>query len=240
MIQKLQTINSTSAYLSGLLKNSELPDRYCVCADFQTSGRGQAGSWEAENGKNLLFSFYLKTDKIPLQSQFLLSEIVALGILSALKKYLPEIKIKWANDIFYQDKKLCGILVEPAVLGNKMKHAVVGIGLNVNQSVFLQNSETATSLKIVLQRDFDLNAILEEILMEIFSLYDHFSTENSAELQKNYFENLYRNSGFHFFEAYNEIFKAKVLSVNSDGRLNLLTNNGLERNFYFKEVKFLI
>ncbi|MDR0831154.1 MAG: biotin--[acetyl-CoA-carboxylase] ligase [Prevotellaceae bacterium] len=240
-INYLLSTDSTSVYLRNLLKDGDLPDKYCVCADFQTVGRGQMGTvWESNKGENLLFSVYLKTAKIPVNQQFLLSEIVALGIISALKKYLPEIKIKWANDIYFQDKKLCGVLVENVIAGSQMKYSIIGIGLNINQLYFSEKTSNAISLRKILNKKFDLKVILQEVLNEIFTLFDNFLPEKSEDLQRQYFENLYRNSGFFPYSADGENFNAKIVSVDADGRLNLLTDNGIEKSFYFKQVQFLI
>ena len=240
-IIKISEIDSTNLYLRKLLNESDLPNFFCVSADFQTNGRGQQGTiWEANRGENLLFSFLIHSEKIPITQQFLLSQIVSVGICNALKDSGLDTKIKWANDIFYQDKKLAGILIETIISGDKMKYAIVGVGLNVNQSAFSENLPNAISLRQILGKKIDCQAILENILTEIYKLFENFDIKNSENLQKKYFELLYRNSGYHLFEEKNEKFYAKILSVASDGCLKLLTDNDLEKSFYFKEIKFVL
>ena len=238
---KIPQTDSTNLYLRKLLNESDLPNFFCVSADFQTNGRGQKESvWESNRGENLLFSFLIHSGKIPLEQQFLLSEIVSIGICNALKINSLSTEIKWANDIFYQDKKLAGILIETIIAGDKMKYAIVGIGLNVNQTEFSENLPYAISLRQILGKKLDRQAILENILVEISILFENFDVKNSADLQNKYFELLYRNSGYHLFEDKNGKFYAKIISVAPDGCLKLLTDNALEKNFYFKEVKFVV
>jgi len=240
MIKILET-DSTNLYLRKLLNESDLPNFFCVYADFQTSGRGQKGTvWESNRGENLLFSFLIHSEKIPIEKQFLLSEIVSIGICNALKHSGLDVKIKWANDIFYQNKKLSGILIETIIVGEKMKYAIVGVGLNVNQIEFSENLPNVVSLRQIFEKKLDCQAILKNILIEISILFENFDVKNFDDLQKKYFELLYRNSGYHLFEEKNEKFYAKILSVGSDGCLKLLTDNNLEKSFYFKEVKFVI
>jgi len=238
---KIPKIDSTNLYLRRLLNKSDLPSFFCVSTDFQTSGRGQQGTiWEANRGENLLFSFLIHSEKIPPDKQFLLSEIVSIGICNALKNNGLNTTIKWANDIFFEDKKLAGILIETIISGDKMKYAIVGVGLNINQMEFSKNLSNAVSLRQILGKKLDCQVILENILKEISLLFENFDIRNSDDLQKKYFELLYRNSGYHFFEKNNEKFYAKILSVSSDGCLKLLTDKGLEKNFYFKEVRFML
>jgi BirA family biotin operon repressor/biotin-[acetyl-CoA-carboxylase] ligase len=240
-ILKISETASTNLYLRNLLNDSELPNGFCVSADFQTSGRGQKGTiWEAEKGENLLFSFLIHSEKIPLEKQFLLSEIVSIEICNALKTIGLNTKIKWGNDIFFDDKKLAGILIETLIANGKMKYAIIGAGLNVNQKDFPKNLPNAISIYQILGYKVDCEAILKNILTGILSSFEHFNIENSTNLQKKYFDLLYRNDGFHLFEAQNKKFSAKIISVAPDGCLKLLTDNKLERNFYFKEVKFCL
>jgi len=238
-ILKISETDSTNLYLRKLLNDSDLPNFFCVYADFQTNGRGQQGTnWQSKRGENLLCSFVIRTPKIPLDKHFLLSEIVSVGICNTLKKNNLDVRIKWANDIFFKDKKLAGILIETIVCGNKMKYAIVGVGLNVNQIVFPENLPNAISLRQILGQQLDNRVVLESILTEIHKLFDNFDVKNSENLQKRYFDLMYRNCGYHIFEDKNEKFFAKILSVAPDGCLKLLTNNNIEKSFYFKEVKF--
>ncbi|MDR3226315.1 MAG: biotin--[acetyl-CoA-carboxylase] ligase [Prevotellaceae bacterium] len=240
-MEYLTTVDSTNNYLKKLASEHILPDGYCVCADFQTLGRGQVDSnWESAKGENLLFSIYFEAGKIPLNEQFLLSEIVSVGIGNALKKYVPDVKIKWANDIFVNNKKLAGILIETVIQNSKMKYAIVGVGLNVNQLEFIQNRTTAISLRQILGKQIDRDELLTELLTEINLLYGNFEVNSKYNLENEYFKLLCRTDNFYEYSSEGETFRAKIVSVDSDGCLNLLTDKDLIRKFYFKQVKFLI
>ena len=118
-------------------------DLFTIYTDFQTAGRGQQGNgWESEKGKNLLFSTLLREWSIPVSSQFLINQIVSLSLYHTVRAILKEdqqslLTIKWPNDLYFQDKKLAGILIENIWQGNQVSHSIAGIGLNVNQTVFL-------------------------------------------------------------------------------------------------------
>ena len=240
-IEFLDSIDSTNIYLSNLLENNDLPNGYCIVANFQTAGRGQVGNvWESEKGQNLLFSILLKTEKIPLNEQFMLSKIVSIAIYNVLKNNGIETKIKYPNDIFYEDKKLAGILIENKIVGNKMKNSIVGIGLNVNQLEFVENKYTAISMRNITKIIYEKKIILQSLINQIVLLLNNFEINNKDWYETEYFKHLYRNSGYFSYEANNEVFEAKIISVSPNGKLKLLTNNNIEKDFCFKEVKFIL
>ena len=137
-IIKLNATNSTNTYLKNLIKEKPIADLSCVWALSQTQGRGQQGaSWVAEPGKNLTFSVFKKFDQLPSEYHFLLNMEVSLAIFRALKKlYIPDLAVKWANDILSAKKKICGILIENTLHKEYITASVIGIGLNVNQLFF--------------------------------------------------------------------------------------------------------
>lgn len=242
LIHWIDEIESTNTALMQRLAGETLPNGYCLATRFQTSGRGQAGnSWESFRGENLLFSLVLHSGKFPLQKQFLLSKVVSVAIIGWLGSRGVEAKIKYPNDIFAGDRKLAGILIENIIAGGKMKYSVVGIGLNVNQREFAENSATATSMSKLSGQRYDLESELRGFIAEILSSVEHFSENTADEFRQLYAENLYRKEGFYRYQMPNgEEFSAEIVSVSDDGLLTLRTEAGEERRFYFKEVKFLI
>lgn len=239
----LDTVDSTNRYLADMLKNGLLPNGYCVCSEFQESGRGQVGNvWESQKGQNLLISILLHSEKIPLDKQFLLSKVVSIAICQFLEKNSISAKIKYPNDIFYGDKKIAGILIENQITGNKMKYSIVGIGLNVNQLEFeANNSRTATSMRQITGIIYDRQLLLSNLRSLIVDLVEDFDVEHKDFYKKLYFANLYRRDGFYKYEtADGETFEAKIVDIADDGMLQLITDNGIEYNFYFKQVRFVI
>ena len=133
---------------------SEIDNLSVVSALRQTAGRGQRGNrWQSADGENLTFSIVLKFGADQLESmaasgQFVISEVAALSVVDFLARHDIEAKIKWPNDIYVGDKKICGILIENALKGNCLSHSIVGIGLNVNQTVFDPSLPNPTSMAI--------------------------------------------------------------------------------------------
>ncbi len=229
---------STNELLWKMLREGAFAEGFVVRTDFQTAGKGQIGnSWESEPGKNLLFSMALFPQKIRPDQQFLISQLVSVGIKKALDEYVDDITVKWPNDIYWKDKKLAGILIENSLQGRQIKFAVVGIGLNVNQTEFVSNAPNPVSISQIVGKHIARNPLLEKICQNIMDLYCHLNVE---KLQAEYGNMLFRKDGFHTFKADGELFQARIFAVHPDGRLELETSEGEYRSFYFKEVSFVI
>ena len=145
----LDETHSTSNYLLELCQQSVQPleEFTTVTASFQTAGKGQRGnSWESEAGKNLLFSFVLYPKFLEARQQFLLSQFVSLAIKEELESIIKEISIKWPNDIYWREKKLCGILIEHQLCRSHIERTICGIGVNINQALFRSNAPNPVSL----------------------------------------------------------------------------------------------
>jgi BirA family biotin operon repressor/biotin-[acetyl-CoA-carboxylase] ligase len=208
-----------------------------VYTDFQSAGKGQPGnSWESARGNNLLFSIVLHPVQVPVDELFLISELVSIAIKRALDVYTPNIAIKWPNDIYWNDQKLAGILIENSLQGNKIKTVVIGIGLNVNQKKFESDAPNPVSLFQITGKSINRKQLLDLVCRNIMDLYEEFDLER---IQSEYSTSLYRKEGFHLFQA-DELFRAKIIDVHPDGKLELETENGNRKGFYFKEVQFVI
>ena len=246
MIEYLDTIDSTSTELRRRMSVEELPHGYCISADFQTSGHGQATNrWESEDGKNLLFSLLLRPTVIPAAEQFVITELVTLAIINALQDYIRQkITIKWPNDIYVGDKKLCGILIENALCGSTIDTCIVGIGININQELFVSDAPNPVSLKQLNGRDNDRGEILAEIYQNILNYYGYLADnwQNNDIKQSLYYEymnNLYRRTGYHNYSTpEGERFRAEIEDIGPQGHLTLRLESGELRTFAFKEVIF--
>lgn len=239
---KLSEIDSTNSYLKILLSNSKpLADGTVIMADHQYAGRGQQDNkWETEKGKNLTFSIYLKTTFLPLNQQFYLNKAISLGINDALKQIIGNnCKIKWPNDIYFEDKKLGGVLIENMAAGRHLKASIIGIGLNVNQINFTTNLNKAISISKILHQDYDLQLLLSQICKCIEARYLQLKTNKFDILDREYLQRLYRINETHAFEINGEMVFAKIVNVKADGKLQLLINDEIQ-NFDLKEVKFVI
>lgn len=196
--------------------------------------------WLSESGKNLTFSMYVSLEHFSIKRQFQLNQAISLGLLFALKKHITQVQIKWPNDILADKKKIAGILIENTVSNSIIKHSIVGIGLNVNQTDFPDDLSQATSLKRALNKNFDLDSLLVEIRNAIkkqILLLDVLSVDKLQEL---YLENLYLyKTTSTFLSNDKKIFKGMIEGVANDGRLLIKTPSKTILSFGFKEVGFL-
>ena len=137
MIVKVDETESTNAYMKKLVREERPEEGSLVIADFQTGGRGQMGnSWFSSKGDNLLFSLVIYPKTVRANEQFIISRIASLAIKNTLDQFVDDIRIKWPNDIYWNDKKIAGILIENDLQGNTIDNSVIGIGINVNQEMF--------------------------------------------------------------------------------------------------------
>ena len=233
----IKETQSTNTLLWEMLRKKQLPEGFVVQTDFQSAGKGQTGnSWEAERGKNLLFSMLLYPQRIPTDELFLISQIVSLAIKKALDKYTTDIEVKWPNDIYWKNKKLAGILIENSFQANKVK-TVIGVGLNVNQLIFLSDAPNPVSLGQITGHTLNRSQVLKSICENILELYQESNTDY---IRSAYTDILYRRNGFHPYKTETENFIAKIVSVHPDGKLELETEQGERKGFYFKEVQFVL
>ena len=235
----LAETDSTNRYLNELVGKKKAEEGTIVVTDFQTAGKGQTGnSWESEAGKNLTFSLLLYPTEMDIREQFALSEAISLGLTDTLQVYAEGFSIKWPNDIYWQDKKIAGILIENAIMGRGISHCIVGIGLNMNQEEFISDAPNPVSLKQITGKEFPLYELLLTLRENIFNRYIQLLHQDET-LYKDYFKSLYRKTGFHLYEAESEKFEAKIKSVQLSGHLVLEDKAGKERVFAFKEVRFV-
>ena len=175
-IIKLDAIDSTNSFLKNLSVNATVQDFTIVVAKQQTSGRGQMNAeWVVEGGKNLTFSVFSCFDDLPISNQKYLNFSVSLAVFEVLNDlFLPKLTIKWPNDILSVNKKLAGILIENNLKGNKISSSIIGIGINVNQQKFSKDLPNATSVKKILSKEFDLDILLNEVLIRLKEKLDLF------------------------------------------------------------------
>ena len=229
---------STNDLLRQMLAENDLPEFTVVQTDFQFSGKGMAGNvWESAESENLLFSILLKPKNINSAEQFIISQMISNAIKNTLDKFATDFTIKWSNDIYWKDKKICGILIENDLIGNKIKHSVIGVGLNINQIKFSEKLLNPVSLKMIINESVSQEQILADI---IENLKTQYFSKDFNEIRTSYFNNLYRKNGFFAYQSAEEIFQAKIITVENDGKLILETKSGERRSFYFKEIKFVL
>lgn len=239
---KLVKVDSTSNYLKTLLSNFKpLPQGTVIMADEQFAGRGQSNQkWLSQAGKNLTFSIYLKPDFLAISQQFKLNQAVTLGITDCLIKLLGNhCKLKWPNDIYFNDDKIGGVLIENKLRGHKISESVIGIGLNVNQTEFDTALKSANSLANILGVDFDLMALLADILLAIETRYFELEAGGTSILDIAFTQRLFRFKQLCQFYDGKQIFWATIVGVGNTGLLILETDAG-QQHFNLKEVVLLL
>ena len=235
------TVDSTNTKIKELLYLEDIPEFTVVAALFQTTGKGQGGnSWESERGENLTFSVLLMPHFLEPSQQFYLSKIVSLAINDTLTSYRIKSKIKWPNDIYVGDKKIAGILIENSIIGSKLSESFVGIGLNVNQEVFVSDAPNPVSMFNILGKVTFHEDLLEVLLISIDVAYEMLKAGEFEILDKMYMKHLYRSEGMHMYRDSEGEFMAEIMDVEPTGRLVLEDENGKVRRYTFKEVEFVL
>lgn len=235
-IKWFKTIDSTNNRIA--LDKEELPDRTVYMTDFQTAGKGQRGNgWESAKAENLLFSILFKPADILAENQFIISQAVTLGIIGYVRSKGIEARIKWPNDIYVGDKKICGILIENAVNGDKLVSSIVGIGFNLNQLSFSEWIPNPISLSAMTDVRYDLKEELLSLLHFIFSEYD----KRSPETEERYVASLYRlgKPASYVHTVSGKTFTGSIKGVDRMARVLIDTEEG-EKAFAFKELQYII
>jgi BirA family biotin operon repressor/biotin-[acetyl-CoA-carboxylase] ligase len=232
----LPSCHSTNEVAGEMLKNGPFEEGIIIITDHQTAGKGQRGNtWETEPNQNLTFSLILKPFFLPAQQQFDLNIAISLGIHDFLKKLQSGFLIKWPNDIYYNNQKLGGVLIQNTLKENKIENSIIGIGLNVNQAEF--NLPKATSLRSIVKKEFNLEQTLEDLCHCIEWRYIQLKKGQIAQLKAEYESNLYAIGEERLYKS-EQVFRGKITGIAADGRLEIDTNTGY-RYFAFKEVEFL-
>ena len=248
-ITHFKALDSTNQYLQNLLNEGiDIADNIVV-TDFQTSGKGQGKNvWESEDGKNLLFSIALDMSFLKAENQFILTQIVSVTMINVLKNYLPEesLFIKWPNDIYFNDKKIAGILIKNEIKGMMMGTSIIGIGLNVNQTSFDDNLPNPISMKMITGKDFDLDELLSAISYQLSAISQQSTVNGQQQIFNfqfstfNYTNKLYRYKQWASYEHEGSVKEMMIIGYDQFGRLILKEKNDREVVCDLKEISFKV
>ncbi len=230
-------LDSTNAEV--LRHVSELDNLSVVAAVCQTAGRGQKGNkWLSAPGDNLTFTILLRPSCLPLKDFMCVTFLATLAVRDYLIAQSIPAVIKWPNDIYVGKKKICGMLIESVTEAGLLKEAVIGIGLNMNQTDFPAELLNPTSAKKVSGRTFELKQALEDI-MDFFAASCHLldSAEGRLQLRHLYEKDLFQKGESCAYRDYRtgELIEGTILGIVEDGRLNL---DG--RLYDFKEIGYIL
>ena len=234
-------LNSTNLYAVGLVSKETKKEPFWVRTDEQFAGKGQGSkTWITEPGKNLTGTLVVFPEKFGASDQFILSKTFALAASDFLELFIENVSIKWPNDLYAKDKKIGGILIETAILGNYIEHAILGIGLNINQIDFLKNIPNPISLRLFTNIEYDL-VELETLLIDSFiNKYSLLEAGRIDLINTQYLDKLYRFEEFSEFKAGNEKFIAKITAVSEYGHLIVQTESGEVRTFAYQEIEYVL
>lgn len=238
---KVDATDSTNAYLKKMMLQKETADFTVVLAQNQYAGRGQMGTrWLSEPGKNLTFSILKKHKNLYARNQFGITMLSSLGVYKALNQFLiPDLHVKWPNDILSGPNKICGILIENMTSGQQVQASVIGIGLNVNQTDF-GPLEQVSSLKGIMGRAFDLEVVLQGILTHLQHSFGHLETRSAEEIRNDYESHLFRkDKPSAFRQEDGTLFMGFIRGVSDEGKLRVELENDEEVSFDMKEVQLL-
>jgi BirA family transcriptional regulator, biotin operon repressor / biotin---[acetyl-CoA-carboxylase] ligase len=238
---KLNAIDSTNDFLKGLSNAQTLENFTVVTAENQTRGKGQMGAkWYSEIGKNLITSILIKYILRNNSEIFQLNFAISLAICDGLNHFkIPKLSIKWPNDIMSDDKKIAGILIENSIKSDSSIVSVVGFGININQTNF-ESLPKASSLKNIMNQDFDKNAILDKVYDAILNRIQQIQNKSENQLFKEYNDKLFKKRIMMPFENNeNKKFMGIIQGVSQQGKLQIILENDEVREYDVKEISML-
>lgn len=240
-IRFFDALASTNQYCE-LLDLKQTEEFTVVWAGSQTAGVGQQGNrWESAAGENLTFSLVLHPRQLAVADQYRLTKVLSLAVCDWLSEVIGDaynVRIKWPNDIYVGDKKICGILVSNHIAGNVFDTAVCGIGVNVNQTVFSSAVPNPTSIALLTQRQYDLRPLLESLLRSVALRYTTMAMVE--HLDNDYLSRLYRLHEMQPYDFQGTLMRAAIEGVNRFGHLQLRTEQDELLTCAMKELRYIM
>lgn len=238
-LRTYEIIDSTNLEAARLLAAGKAFHGLTILAYHQTNGRGQLGrDWYAEPGKHLAMSVILQPSHAPVSQLPFISMKVSLAIAKALQLTDPIIglKIKWPNDIYAEDKKLAGILIENSLQSGKIQHSIIGIGMNVNEEYFSSDIPNAISLRMLTSMEHELLHLCKIIRNSVLEFFH----APGQDWKDEYDQMIFRRNEVSTFNIEGKIIKAVVQGVDSEGKIMLLDEQGESKSYFSHEIKWIL
>ena len=240
-IVHLKMVNSTNIYAKELNEIDEIEEGTVIWADEQASGKGRGKNiWKSEKEKNLTFSMIAHPVFLPIDYHFYLSKMVSLALVDFLMNYIDNVRIKWPNDIYVNNQKIAGILIENKIAGDRIQNCIMGMGININQQEFPENLPNPVSLMQITGIEYNLKNLLDDVMYCLDMRFRQLKNGNYNELDKDYDSYLYKKDEICKFSKEGSLFKAIIKQVTIDGYLNVYTEGGENLLLDFGEVSFEI
>ncbi len=238
-IIELGSVDSTNTYAGNILQKSDPEDGTVIWALKQSGGRGlNENKWESEPGKNLTFSIILCPGFLPPDRQFQLNKAISLGVFDFLNSLIPNLTIKWPNDIYVGVRKIAGILIENRIIGTRIKNSIAGIGININQTSFPHDIPNPVSLSQVLRYEIDLKEALINLCKYMDSRYSQLRSGDHIIIDHDYHHCLLGRDEWRIFTKRGKNFEGKIEGVDDYGHLLITDRKGTRSAFNLKEVEF--
>jgi len=238
-IERIDELGSSNNYAATQLLTKRLPEGIVFVANSQVDGRGQVSNrWESEPNKNLTFSILLYPEFLEIMMQFEISKAISLGVVDFLKELTDHISIKWPNDIYIGTKKAAGILIENSIRIDKISSCIVGIGLNINQQIFVSDAPNPISLTQETGLTYNLEESLSQLCQKIDARYHQLRNGDFRQIDNDYIGRLYQLGNWSHYSDENGDFEGKIIGVDQIGRLMIETRDGNIKKYHFKEVVF--
>ena len=253
---ELQSVDSTNNYARTLIHDKLAQHGMAVFAHEQVAGKGQRGKvWLSEKDTNIIISIVLKPHPLQLSQQFQFEACVALAVHDFFTRYAGEnTKIKWPNDLYWQDRKAGGMLIESVVRSNdsgiafgkplategvgNWEWVIIGIGININQTSFSAQLPNPVSLKQITGNDYLVTVLAKELNSMVQQYFQQLIKDGFEKIYTRYISCLYKKGSAIRLKKDNRIFEAIVRSVSPLGKL--IVQHGIQEEFEFGQVEWLI
>ena len=234
-------VDSTNLESRRILNRGEVAEPFWLTAHDQFAGRGHIDSqWESEPGMNFTASLVLYPSKLAAFNQFQLSKLVSLGLADFFELYLDNVKVKWPNDLYINDQKIAGILIENEISGEWISRSIIGIGVNINQTSFVSDAPNPVSLGELTGLNLDLQEISDLIRSRVEIRLESMHSISHKDLDQEYLKKLYRYKEFAPYRHKDFWIEARIIGIEEYGELVLEEKSGEIKSFGFKEIEFIL
>ncbi len=236
----LDSVDSTNNYAMAKVRAGLAKHGMAFVTKEQTAGKGQRGkTWLMQSGQNIAMSLILNTEKLRADQQFYLSMLIALAVNDFIKNYAGnKTSIKWPNDLYWSDRKAGGILIETVFKGQDWKWAVVGIGVNINQTRFDKSLINPVSVKQITGKNYDIIELAKKLYTFVMKRVEMLSLKSPGKILKEYNQYLYKRDEQVKLKKGNAVFKTTINGVSLLGQLH--TFDTMDRQFSFGEVEWIL
>ncbi len=237
----LDVIDSTNNYANHIISEGTVQNGTVVLAHYQEAGKGQRHNyWESAPGKNLLTSYIAFPSFLNASNQFYLSKIASLALVQFLSRVGVVAAIKWPNDIYVGNSKIAGILIETSVKGDSLDSAVIGVGLNLNQTEFSVEIPNPVSLKMITGNEYDALVTAGDLWTIFGELCRELEAGAFNEIHTAYLNHLFRGNQWALYRKEGATFEGRIAGIGEYGQLLIEDREGVVNSYMFKEVEFVL